>query len=400
MTVRPIRPAAESNPAESLTFGVEEEFFLVDLRTERAPSRVPKAFVRTCQRRLGPAVKFEMLQSQVELVSPIFTDSKTALETMTELRAQVTEIARAKEFGIIACGSHPLARWQQQAPTERPRYRRIAEEYQIIGARDLLCGLHVHVAAPSHDRVQLMNRLMPWLPLFLALSTSSPFWNLQRTGLYAYRQSAYAEWPRAGIPDFFESETDYARFVAILRRAGSIEDGGELWWAIRPSPRFPTIELRIADSCTRVEDAIALAVLFRCLVAAHMRLPSLGATRSTATRRLIEENRWRAGRYGIHAEFVNEAEKRTAPVAELVDNALDLISPDAKALDPHRALQTLRTILARGTSAHAQLSVYEAAQARGASHRDALQAVVRWLIETTSPPRPRRRTKSAHVGID
>lgn len=385
MTSQAIRPVAELIPAESLTFGVEEEFFLVDLRTGRAPGRVPKTFVNTCRRRLGPAVKFEMLQSQVELVSPIFTDSKAALETMTGLRAQVAEIAQAMGFGIIACGSHPLARWQQQAPTEKPRYQRIAQEYQIIGARDLLCGLHVHVAVPTGDRVRLMNRLMPWLPLFLALSTSSPFWNLHRTGLFAYRQSAYAEWPRAGIPDFFDGEADYDRFIAILKKAGSIDSGSELWWAVRPSSRYPTIELRIADSCTRVEDTIALATLFRCLVSTHLRLPMLGAMRTTATRRLIEENRWRAERYGIEAKFVLENEGRTASVAELVGEMFDLIAPDARILDPHDALRTVRTILARGTSAHEQLQTYETAREEGSSHHEALRAVVLRLLEVTAP---------------
>lgn len=390
MTFQTVRPVADLLPAEALTFGIEEEFFLVDLRTGRAPTRVPKAFVKTCRRRLGEAVKFEMLQSQVELVSPVFTDSKTALQTMAALRAQLAEIAEAMQFGIIACGSHPLAHWYQQVHTEKPRYRRIAEEYQIIGARDLLCGLHVHVAVPEGDRVRLMNRLMPWLPLFLALSTSSPFWNLQRTGLYAYRQSVYAEWPRAGIPDFFEDDADYARFIAILQRAGSIEDGSELWWSVRPSPRYPTIELRIADSCTRVEDAIALAILFRCLVGAHLRLPQLGAKRSSATRRLIEENRWRAERHGIEARFIDEPGDRTIAVAELVERALDLTAPDARILDPHDAMRTLRTILVRGTSAHEQLQVYEAARNGGANHREALRAVVLRLLEATDPARSPR----------
>lgn len=389
MTVQPIRPMANVISAETLTFGIEEEFFLVDLRTGRAPGRVPKAFVKTCQQRLGPTVKFEMLQSQLELASPVFTDSKIALETMTELRMQVAEIAQTMQFGIIACGSHPLARWQQQAPTRKSRYQRIAQKYQIVGARNLLCGLHIHVAVPTGDRVQLMNRLMPWLPLFLALSTSSPFWNLQRTGLYAYRQSAYAEWPRTGIPDFFEDEANYDRFIDILKRADTIEDGSELWWAIRPSPRFPTLELRIADSCTHVEDAIALAMLFRCLVSAHVRLPSLGTTRSTATRRLIEENRWRAERYGLEAKFVDETEDRTTPIAKLVDRALDLTAPDAQILDPHNALGAIHTILARGTSAHQQLRIYEAARAEGANHREALRAVVRWLIDATTPSMPK-----------
>ena len=281
------------------TFGVEEEFFLVDLRSGRSPGRVPKTFVKACQRRLGEAVAFELQQAQVELVSPIFDDAAHALDTVTTLRRQIAEIAQAMHLGIIASGSHPIARWQQQAQTDKPRYRRFADEYQIVGLRGFFCGLHVHVGVDDEiDRVQLMNRMLPWLPLFLALSTASPFWSLRRTGMFSYRQSAYTEWPRTGTPDFFADEADYRRFIAILKRAGSIRDGGELWWTIRPSPKHPTLELRIADSCTRAADTIALATLFRCLVSAHLRLPELGAQRSSATRRLIEENRWRAERYG------------------------------------------------------------------------------------------------------
>ena len=368
------------------TFGVEEEFFLVDLRSGRSPGRVPKTFVKACQRRLGEAVAFELQQAQVELVSPIFDDAAHALDTVTTLRRQIAEIAQAMHLGIIASGSHPIARWQQQAQTDKPRYRRFADEYQIVGLRGFFCGLHVHVGVDDEiDRVQLMNRMLPWLPLFLALSTASPFWSLRRTGMFSYRQSAYTEWPRTGTPDFFAHEADYRRFIAILKRAGSIRDGGELWWTIRPSPKHPTLELRIADSCTRAADTIALATLFRCLVSAHLRLPELGAQRSSATRRLIEENRWRAERYGIEAEFIDEARERTVPVAQLVEEALTLVEPDARRLDPHGSLRALRTILARGTSAHAQLQAYDDALTAGLSHRDALRAVVAWLLEATVP---------------
>jgi carboxylate-amine ligase len=202
--------------AEALTFGIEEEFFIVDLRSRQAVARVPKALVKACQRRLGEAVTFEFMQWQIEIVSPILSSAAQALETMMQLRAGVVSVAAAMGLGIIAAGTHPLARWQQQRHTDKPRYKRFMETFQMIGARDFVCGLHIHVAVPQGDRVQLMNRLMPWMPLFLALSTSSPLWNLRRTGLYSYRQSAYSEWPRAGIPDFFHDEADYARFVTIL----------------------------------------------------------------------------------------------------------------------------------------------------------------------------------------
>lgn len=381
--------------AQAMTFGIEEECFLVDLSSGRAPRRVPKSFVQACRKLAGPAVTFEMMQSQIELVSPVFAHSDQAWETMSAVRRQVSEVANSMGLGIIACGSHPLARWQQQTPTDKPRYQRIARTYQIIGARDFICGLHVHVAVPHGDRVQLMNRLMPWLPLFLALSTSSPFWNLQPTGLLAYRQSAAAEWPRAGIPDFFADEPDYDRFVGTLNRLGALRDGSEVWWAIRPSVRYPTLELRIADSCTRVEDSIALATLFRCLVRAHLRLPALGAVRSTATRRMIEENRWRAARYGVDAELLDEIRDRAVPVWTLLDEAFDLIEPDAKVLDPHDHLRTLREIRTRGTSAHEQLHVYQARLEQGVGKREALRAVISWLLTATSP----RQADVAAAGV-
>ncbi len=379
-------PASSPIDAESLTFGLEEEFFLVDLRTRRAPGRVPKSFVNTCRRRLGDRVTFELKQSQVEIVSPILHSAEEASAVMSGLRAQVGEIANAMGLGIIGAGTHPLAHWHLQRHTEKPRYSRLADALRMIAFRDFICGLHIHVAVPVGDRIELMNRLLPWLPLFLALSTSSPFWNLHRTGLYGYRQAAAAEWPRAGVPNCFENEADYENFIATLVRAGSLEDGSEIWWSIRPSASYPTLELRIADSCTRVEDSVAIAMLFRCLVSAHLRLPQLGAQRSAMTRHLIEENIWRAQRYGLEAEFIIDGRDRPVSVPEWVSETLELIRPDARVLDPHGTLSTLRTILVRGTSAHEQIHIYEECVANGMSHREALGCVVDWLLRATVPP--------------
>ncbi len=370
---------------EAFTFGIEEEFFLIDRRTRHAAPRVPKRFVKTCQSRFGENVTFELQQNQVEIVSPIFTTSEQAREEMTRLRAGVADIAQSMGLGIVAAGTHPLANWRRQRHTEKPRYTRLIETFQMIGRRDVMCGLHIHVAVPAGDRVALMNRLMPWLPLFLALSTSSPFWNLGRTGLLCYRQSAIDEWPRAGIPDFFNDHADYDAFIARLARAGALRDGSELWWAIRPSPTYPTLELRICDACTQVDHTIAIATLFRCLVSAYVRRPELGVKRSTATRRLIEENRWRAQRHGIEARFIDEFGDREVSVPELVAEAMELIAPDARTLDPDGALGTLSSILARGTSAHAQLACYDAQRSAGADRVQALRAVVDWLTRTTCP---------------
>lgn len=371
--------------AEAFTFGIEEEFFLIDRRTRHAAARVPKRFVKSCQARLGERVAFEMQQSQIEIVSPVFTDPAAALAEMTALRAGVAEVAGEMGLGIIAAGTNPLAQWRRQQHTDQPRYARLIRDFQMIGRRDVMCGMHVHVAVPDGDRVDVMNRLMPWLPLFLALSTSSPFWNLTRTGLMSYRQAALDEWPRMGIPDFFDGQADYDAFVARLVRAEALKDASELWWAIRPSLNYPTLELRIADSCTRVEDSVAIATLFRCIVSAHVRDPALGARRSTATRRLTEENRWRAQRHGLAAQFIAEFEDRLIGVRERLAQAIALTAPDAQALDPRGALRHLDAIVARGTSAHEQLAHYDAARASGASHVAALRTVVDWLATATCP---------------
>lgn len=366
------------------TFGIEEELFLVDQRTHLPASRVPKHFIKTCRSRLGDRITYELQQAQIEIVSPIFSEPAQALQELSGLRRAVADIAATFGMGILAASTHPLAVWQRQRHTEVPRYERLIETFQMIGRRDIVCGLHIHVAVPETlDRVRLMNRLMPWLPLFLALSTSSPFWNRRHTGLLGYRQAALAEWPRSGIPDFFADERDYAAFVAHLVRAGAAKDGSEVWWVIRPSPNFPTLELRVADACTWVQDSIALATLFRCLVRAHVRQPDLGIQRSSATRRLIEENIWRAQRYGLQAQLIDEMRNTCVAVPQRLDEVLDLVLPDAQAFDAEAVLQTLKDILVRGTSAHQQWMQYDASRAAGVGHLRALHATTDWLLETT-----------------
>jgi len=186
------------------TFGVEEEFFLTLPKSRTLATSVPRSLLRACQRRFGATVAPEMLHSQIELVSPVFERHEQAAETMTRLRRGVAEIAIEKDLRLMASGTHPIAAWRAQVETPKARYRELMEDFQIVGRRNVLCGLHVHVAVPAHiDRVVLMYRVMHWLPVFLALSTSSPFWGREPTGLLSYRQSAYDEWPRTGTPDHF-----------------------------------------------------------------------------------------------------------------------------------------------------------------------------------------------------
>ena len=367
------------------TFGIEEEFFLVNPRTRALMARVPKAYLKACRTRLGAVVAPELLQSQIEVATPVLSDFSEAAETLDTCRAGLAGVAEAMNYRLVAAGTHPSSHWSGLEPTQKPRYARLMADFGIVGRRNVLCGLHVHVAVPaSVDRVVVMNGVMRWLPVFLALSTSSPFWNRHLTGLLSYRQVAYDEWPRTGIPEFFRDQPDYDDFVARLVAAGAMRDASFLWWAIRPALRYPTLELRIADACTRAADTLIIAALYRCLVRALVRDPSLAVPFDAQTRRLIDENRWRAKRDGMEAHFIDERDGAVRPLTAWLDELMAMTAPDRAALGADRVLRRLPTLLARGSSAHAQLQAYEQAREAGASHDGALRAVVDWLIPRTT----------------
>lgn len=367
------------------TFGIEEEYFLAHATDGSLIARIPDHFLSRARARLGDSVTSELLQSQIEIASPILSDMQEAYGCVTDLRRGLCHLLAEEDLRLVAASTHPLGAWREQFVTEKPRYDRLLGDFRIVGQRNLVCGMHVHVAVPPQiDRVRLMNRLMPWLPVFLALSASSPFWDQRVTGLMSYRQAIYDEWPRSGVPDFFDDERDYQSFVDRLQKAGAIRDASYLWWAIRPALRFPTLELRIADACTRVEDTVALAALFRCLVAMLVRNPDYGTHRTTHTRRLIDENRWRAKRDGIAASMLDERTGEVVPMKAVVDRLIDLTGEDADRLNCTQSLQQLYRILEQGTSANAQLRIYNECRADGASSDEALRHVVKWICETTA----------------
>ena len=365
------------------TFGIEEEYFLSTPAGGLA-AHVPPRLLTNARAQLGDFVTSELLQSQIEIASPVFSDAEQAATTMPRMRRDLSQLVAEMDLRLLAASTHPLGAWRSQLATAKPRYDQLMSDFRIIGQRNLVCGMHVHVAIPPKvDRVMLMNRLMPWLPLFLALSTSSPFWDRRVTGLLSYRQAIYDEWPRSGIPDFFADERDYDSFTVLMQNAGAVPDASFFWWAIRPSAKFPTLELRIADVCTRAEDGVALAVLFRCLVATLAEQPMLGARRTTHTRRIIDENRWRAKRDGIAAKFIDEFSGSAIAVRDLLSKALDLVDGKARQLGCASALLGVRQIAERGTSAHAQLREYNERRAAGATQTVALHHVVDWLLDTT-----------------
>jgi carboxylate-amine ligase len=365
-------------------FGLEEEFFLSRADTGALAVDVSGTLLDEARSELGDCVTTEMLQSQIEITSPIFTNVDEAYRRMYELRRGLANVAACLGLNLVAAGTHPLGAWQDQLVAEDLRYEQLMADFRIVGHRNLVCGLHVHVAIPSCvDRVELMNRLMRWLPLLLALSTSSPFWNGRVTGLLSYRQALYDEWPRSGVPDFFENEADYAAFADRMTRAGAIRDSSQLWWAIRPSTRYPTLELRIADACTHLKDSIAIAALFRCLVAATVRRPRAGTRHTTHTRRIIDENRWRAKRDGLRAAFIAEASSDVLSIAQVLENARRFVADEVEHFQCAAALEGLAEIQQRGTSAHRQLRIYNDSRAAGATPSQALREVLQWLSEAT-----------------
>lgn len=367
------------------TFGIEEEFFLARASSGLLATRVPEELLKTARARLGDCITSELLQSQIEIASPVLGSMEQARDTLTHLRRALSDLVTSMGFRLIAASTHPLGAWREQLVTEKPRYDQLISDFRIVGQRNLVCGMHVHVAIPPGvDRVALMNRAMPWLPMFLALSTSSPFWDRRVTGLLSYRQAIYDEWPRSGVPDFFRDEDDYQAFCTTLQRAGAIKDASYFWWAIRPALRYPTLELRIADVCTRVEDSLALAALFRCLIAALVADPESGRCYTTHTRRLIDENRWRAKRDGVGAALIDEASGTAFPVPRVLEQMLALVAEQALRLGCSEALQQLDRIVELGTSSHAQLRIYNERRAAGDSEPKALRRVVDWLIRTTA----------------
>ena len=365
-------------------FGIEEEYFLVDASSGTLCTPAIDTLMQDARAKLGDVVTSELLQSQIEIASPILRSHDEAHEVMFRTRHALSEVVAEHGLNIIAASTHPVGIWQEQHVTEQRRYDKLVADFRIVSQRNLVCGMHVHVGlADGTDRVEVMNRAMHWLPMFLALSTSSPFWNHRVTGLLSYRQALYDEWPRSGIPDFFRDEADYQAFVDRMQAAGAIADSTHLWWAIRPALRFPTLELRISDVCTRLDDALAIAALYRCLIAALVANPEMGKTRSTHTRRLIDENRWRAKRDGIKAEFIWETTNEVVPVANIVANLLGECRELIDRLACAEALKPLDRILSEGTSAHQQLKIYNDSRAAGAENLPALRKVIEWLKQTT-----------------
>jgi carboxylate-amine ligase len=370
--------------ADTYSFGIEEEYFLVDAESKAVQRRMPAAFLAALKTGLGPAVTREMLQSQLEVATKPSIDFAEGARELRTLRKGVGSIASEFGLAIIAAGTHPSAAWTSARQTEATRYDGMMQDLQMLAERNLLCGLHVHVEIPDPDRrVEIMRRATPFIPYFIALSTSSPFWNSRRTGLMGYRLAAYDELPRTGLPPLFFSNEDFEQYKRALIDARVLPDGSYLWWSIRPSEAHPTLELRAPDCCTRVSDSIAIAALYRCLLRYLFRNPKINQTLTPVDHAIASENKWRAQRYGIHGSFVDRHQGRAVPVREAVGKLVDELASDARVLGCEIELSLIDAIFETGTSADAQITVFNEAEQRAKSRGEALKAVKNWLVATT-----------------
>jgi len=373
-----------SNPEPAFTIGIEEEYLLVHPENGELVTDLPPEMMGAFGEMEAGAVSPEFLRSQIEVGTRKCETVAEAHDCLRHLRRVVADVAAAHGLAPIAASTHPSAQWQHQKHTPKDRYTALAKDLQAVARRLLIGGMHVHVGIEDPDlRVDLMNQAAYFLPHLLALSTSSPFWRGLDTGLKSYRISVFNELPRTGLPSYFDSYADYRRHVNILVRAGLIEDASKIWWDLRPSARFPTLEMRVTDICTRIADATAIAAIYLCVLRMLWRLRRSNQRWRIYAPMLVEENRWRAQRYGLDEGLVDFGIGRIVPIGTLIEELIEMTREDQKVLGCRTEVEHLREIVKRGTSAHRQLKAYNGALENGATESEALQAVVTMLREET-----------------
>jgi carboxylate-amine ligase len=368
----------------AFTIGIEEEYLVVDRATRDLIKNPPPEMWDKLREVLGPQVTPEFLKAQIEVGTKVCARLDEAREDLATLRRDLSGVVEDYGAAIIASSTHPFANWMEQETTEQPRYQRIAADYQQVARQMVICGMHVHVGIEDeHLRIDLMNQVRYMLPHLLALSTSSPFWAGTETGLLSYRLIIFKNMPRTGSPEEFESWGEYQRTVNILVEAGIIEDASKLWWDIRPSARYPTLEMRVSDVCTRLDDAMTVAAFYLCLLGYMFRLRRRNQRWRVYSPFLISENMWRAQRYGVEGTLIDFGRGELVPFADLMEEAIEMLAQDATEFGVIEPIRHMRTIAKEGTSAHRQLSVYHTALEAGAGEREALEAVVDHLIQDT-----------------
>jgi glutamate---cysteine ligase / carboxylate-amine ligase len=364
--------------SEPFTLGVEEEYMLLDPETfdlvQHVDTVLTSAQDGEFEDRIGP----ELMQSVLEISTPVCKSTADVDRELRRLRSHVTQAAATHNLRVGSAGTHPFSLFERQRITARDRYRNLVDQLQYVARRELIFGCHIHVAVDDPDKaIHVISALLVHLSELLALSASSPFWRGEPTGLSSSRQMVFAAFPRSGPPPRFTDYGDYAEVVGQLEKTGCIADYTHIWWDVRPHPRFGTIEVRVMDAITRVEETVAITAYVQGLVKHYSELYDAGKELPSYHRILVTENKWLGARYGLEAPVMDlvTGRRNRVPIAQLIRRALRDIEPHARELGSDRELEGIREILSGGNGADRQLRIFNA-------NRDILE-VTREISETT-----------------
>ena len=345
-------------PEPELTIGIEEEFQIIDAEGELRAHI--DAVMEEVTPTLGESIKPEMMQSVVEVGTKICANVTEAREEIVRLRGWLIEVLGRSDLRLVSAGTHPFSKWEDQLVTDKDRYRALEAEMQDVVRELLIFGLHVHVGIADPDlRIDIFNEARYLLPHLLCLSTSSPFWMGRETGLKSYRSVLWSRFPRTGIPPDFDSWDEYENFIELLVKTNSIEDGSKIWWDLRPHHLYPTIEFRICDAATKVDETICIAAITQAFVAKLIKLRRQNLGFRKYAPRLIRENKWRAMRHGLEGRLIDFGRQEELPEAELIHELLEFVDDVVDELGSRKDCEYALKIIEGGTSAHRQLRVFE-----------------------------------------
>lgn len=340
------------------TIGIEEEFQIIDPHTRELRSRVNE-MLEEGRMILGEQIKPEMHQSMVEVGTMICKDVKEARADVVRLRRTIGTLAQKKNLAFVAASTHPISHWADQQITQHERYEQLIEELQQSARALLIFGMHVHVGIEDREAaIAIMNEVRYFLPHVFALSTSSPFWIQRNTGMKSYRSEVFKQFPRTGIPDYFTSWSDFDQYVNLLIKTNCIDNGKKIWWDVRPHPFFPTLEYRICDIPSRVDEVITIAALFQAITAKLYRLYKQNLGFRIYHRALIQENKWRAARYGLDGKLIDFGKQKEVPVRDLILELLEFIDDVVDELGCREEINYVHTILENGSCADRQLRAF------------------------------------------
>lgn len=363
------------NPLKELTLGVEEEYQIVDPKSRELTSFVGKMLEQGSYI-FRDQVQPELLQSQIEIGTIVCGDVKDLSKEICRLRSMVSDLAKKNNRAIIAAGTHPFSKWKDQLVTDKKRYHGFFDSMQIVAKRLLIFGMHIHVGIPDRNlRIDVMNQMRYFMPHILTLSTSSPFWYGEDTGFKSYRSIIFEDLPRTGTPEYFESAADYDHYVETLIKCGCIDEPTKIWWDIRPHPKFPTLEFRVCDCTTKVQEVTAIAALVQALVAKLIQLRKSNLTWRAYRHGFIFENKWRAMKEGVFGKLIDLGEEIERPVPQLMEEMLEFVDDVVDPLNSRKEIEYIRTMMKNGTSADRQLSCY--------SKTGKIERIVDMLIEET-----------------